>query len=444
MAPRWSVDRGGALLKYASTLGKAAPQDFRTALFRGMAEDGGLFIPERLPRLPEVWLAELHEHSFHAIALEVLAPFVDDIPRDALRAIIERAFNFELPLMLLEDRLHLLELFHGPTLAFKDVGARFMAQVMSHYLATEQREIAVLVATSGDTGSAVAHGFFKVPHITVFVLYPSGRVSDVQERQMATLGGNVRAIEVAGSFDDCQRLVKRALSERPPAAGRELTTANSINIARLLPQVTYYLWSYAQWRRTATAATRPPQFVVPSGNFGNITATAYARAMGMPATRLVAATNANDVVPEFLRTGRYTPRASLATLSNAMDVGDPSNLSRLRALLGNDAAKLGAQLQSRSISDADTLREIRVIAAHTGTVLDPHTAVAMRVARALPDDIDTLVAATAHPAKFPEVMRQAFGRDIAVPESLAALAGQPKLSVRIPAEYDAFRELLAR
>ena len=431
-------------MRFISTLGTAEPKDFRGALFRGMAEDGGLYVPEQLPRLSGAFLAELNEHSFHAIALEVLAPFVDDIPRDALRAIIERAFNFQVPLVLLEDRLHLLELFHGPTLAFKDVGARFMAQVMSHYLATEQREIAVLVATSGDTGSAVAHGFFKVPHITVFVLYPSGRVSDVQERQMATLGGNVRAIEVAGSFDDCQRLVKRALSERPPAAGRELTTANSINIARLLPQVTYYLWGYAQWRRAATAATRPPQFVVPSGNFGNITATAYARAMGMPATRLVAATNANDVVPEFLRTGRYTPRASVATLSNAMDVGDPSNLSRLRALLGNDAAKLGAQLQSRSISDADTLREIRVIAAHTGTVLDPHTAVAMRVARALPDDIDTLVAATAHPAKFPEVMRQAFGRDIAVPESLAALAGLAKLSVRIPAEYDAFRELLAR
>ena len=236
--------------------------------------------------------------------------------------------------------------------------------------------------------------------------------------------------------------MKRALAERPNAGGRELTTANSINIARLLPQVTYYLWGYAQWRRAATKETRPPQFVVPSGNFGNITATAYARAMGMPATRLVAATNANDVVPKFLRTGRYEPRESVATLSNAMDVGDPSNLSRLRALLGTEAAQLATQLEARAISDADTLREIRVIAAHTGTVLDPHTAVAMRVARALPDDTDSIVAATAHPAKFPDVMRQAFGRDIAVPDSLAALAGLPKLSVKIPAEYDAFRSLL--
>ncbi len=429
-------------MKYVSTQGQTPAQDFRTALFRGMAEDGGLFIPELIPRLPAAWWDSMHELSFHDIAVEALSPFVDDIPREALQHIVERAFNFEVPLVLLEDRLHLLELFHGPTLAFKDVGARFMAQTMAHYLAADQREIALVVATSGDTGSAVAAGFFGVPHVTVFVLYPSGRVSDVQERQMATLGGNVRAIEVEGSFDDCQRLVKRALAERPSAAGRELTTANSINIARLLPQLTYYLWGYAQWRSTATRDTRPPQFVVPSGNFGNITAAAYARTMGMPASRLVAATNANDVVPEFLRTGRYEPRDSVATLSNAMDVGDPSNLSRLRALLGTEAAQLATQLEARAISDEDTLREIRVIAAHTGSVLDPHTAVAMRVARALPDDTDSIIAATAHPAKFPDVMRRAFGRDIAVPDSLAALAGRPKLSVKIPAEYDAFRSRL--
>ena len=429
-------------MKYVSTQGQTPAQDFRTALFRGMAEDGGLFIPELIPRLPDAWWDSMHELSFRDIAVEALAPFVDDIPREALQHIVERAFNFEVPLVLLEDRLHLLELFHGPTLAFKDIGARFMAQAMAHYLAADQREIALVVATSGDTGSAVAAGFFGVPHVTVFVLYPSGRVSDVQERQMATLGGNVRAIEVEGSFDDCQRLVKRALAERPRASGRELTTANSINIARLLPQLTYYLWGYAQWRRAATRDTRPPQFVVPSGNFGNITATAYARTMGMPATRLVAATNANDVVPEFLRTGRYEPRDSVATLSNAMDVGDPSNLSRLRALLGTEAAQLATQLEARAISDEDTLREIRVIAAHTGSVLDPHTAVAMRVARALPDDTDSIIAATAHPAKFPDVMRRAFGRDIAVPDSLAALAGRPKLSVKIPAEYDAFRSRL--
>ena len=431
-------------MKYVSTTGWSDAVDFRTALFRGSPADGSLYAPERLPRLSEELLATLHQRSFHDIACEVLAPFIDDIPSAPLRGIIAGALDFPIPLTRIEDRLHLLELFHGPTLAFKDVGARFMAHVMSYYLAREQREVAIVVATSGDTGSAVARGFHGVPHVSVFVLYPSGRVSDLQERQMATLGGNVHAIEVAGSFDDCQRLVKRALAERPGREGRLLTTANSINIGRLLPQVTYYLWGYAQWRKAAAPATPPPHVVVPSGNFGNLTAAAYARALGLPMGRLVAATNANDVVPEFLRTGRYAPRPSVTTLSNAMDVGDPSNLARLRALLGDDAAHLGEWIEAHAIGDEDTLREIRVIAAHAGTVIDPHTAVGTRVARGLPDDADVIVAATAHPAKFPEVMRRAFGREIALPPALAAVATATKLSEKIPADYAAFRELLER
>jgi len=431
-------------VKYGGTSGRATPVDFRTALFRGLAEDGSLYVPERLPRLDDAVLHTLPERTLHDVACVVLAPFLPELDAATLRGIVTRALDFELPLVLLEDRVHLLELFHGPTLAFKDVGARFMAQAMSHYLAAEQREIAILVATSGDTGSAVAHGFHGVPHTTVFVLYPAGRVSALQERQMATLGGNVRAIEVAGSFDDCQRLVKHALATRPPSAGRELTTANSINIGRLLPQVTYYLWAWAQWRRDAGAADAAPHVVVPSGNFGNLTAAAYARAMGMPMGRLVAATNANDVVPVFLRTGRYEPRASVATLSNAMDVGDPSNLARLRALYGDSAERLGAHVEAHAIGDDGTLREIRVIAAHTGTVLDPHTAVGVRVARALPDDADVIVAATAHPAKFADVMHAAFGRDIDLPPELTALMQRPMFVERIPAEPDAFAALLAR
>lgn len=261
---------------------------------------------------------------------------------------------------------------------------------------------------------------------------------------MATLGGNVRAIEVEGSFDDCQRLVKQALHERPGTATRELTTANSINIGRLLPQITYYLWGYAQWRRAAAPGASPPHVVVPSGNFGNLTAAAYARAMGMPVSRLVAATNANDVVPDFLRTGRYEPRASIPTMSSAMDVGDPSNLARLRALLGAGATELGSHIEAHAVDDRHTLREIRVIAQQTGIVLDPHTAVGMRVARGLPDDAEAIVAATAHPAKFPEVMRPAFGREIALPPALADVAARPKLSERIPADYAALRALLER
>lgn len=431
-------------MRYASTLGRSPAVDFRTALFRGMPEDGSLYAPEQLPRLSDAFIASLHEREFHDIACEALAPFVEPIDRDTLRGIVERALDFPIPLVPLEGRLHLLELFHGPTLAFKDVGARFMAQAVSHFLAREQREVALVVATSGDTGSAVAQGFFGVPHVHVFVLYPAGRVSELQERQMATLGGNVHAVEVEGSFDDCQRLVKRALAERPGDADRELTTANSINLARLLPQVTYYLWGYAQWRRRARPDTSPPHVVVPSGNFGNVTAAAYARAMGCPMGRLVAATNANDVVPEFLRTGHYTPRASQATLSNAMDVGDPSNLARLRALLGSEAAQLSLGLEAHAVSDADTVREIRGTAARTGTVIDPHTAVGVHVARELPADTDTIVAATAHPAKFPAVMRAAFGRDIELPPALAAIVARPKLSERIPADDAAFRALLER
>ncbi len=431
-------------MRYVSTLGDSPAVDFRTALMRGTPEDGSLYVPERLPRLPEAFLARIHERDFHDIACEALAPFVEPLARDALREILEQALDFPIPLVPLEGRLRLLELFHGPTLAFKDVGARFMARVMAHFLAAERRNVAILVATSGDTGGAVAHGFFGVPHVEVFVLYPAGRVSDLQERQMATLGGNVHAIEVEGSFDDCQRLVKRALAERPGRPDRELTTANSINVGRLLPQITYDLWGYVQWRRTASSAVPPPNVVVPSGNFGNLTAAAYARAMGCPMGRLVAATNANDVVPEFLRTGRYAPRASRATLSTAMDVGDPSNLARLQALLGREAEQLALGLEAHAANDDDTLREIRGTAARTGTVLDPHTAVGVHVARLPPGDADTIVAATAHPAKFPEVMRAAFGRDIELPPALAAIAVRPKLSERIPADDGALRELLAR
>jgi len=431
-------------LRYVSTLGTSPAVDLRTAMFRGMAPDGSLYVPERLPRMPDGFTGSLEKHSLHDIARDVLAPFVDGVERDELAAIVGRALDFPIPLVPLEGRFHLLELFHGPTLAFKDVGARFMAQVMASFLAREQREVAILVATSGDTGSAVAHGFHGVPHITVFVLYPSGRVSDLQERQMATLGGNIRALEVEGSFDDCQHLVKRALAERPGPSDRELTTANSINIARLLPQITYYWWAHAQWRRGATPNATPPHVVVPSGNFGNVTAAAYAREMGCPMSRLVAATNANDVVPEFLRTGRYAPRRSVATLSNAMDVGDPSNLARLQALWGAEPAALRARLEAHSVTDEDTLREIRVVAASTGTVLDPHTAVGVKVARGTPGDADAIVAATAHPAKFPDVMRAVFGRDIAMPGALAEVAARPKRSEKIPADYAALRELLER
>ncbi len=429
-------------MSYVSALGSSVAVDFRTALLRGLAEDGSLYVPSAIPRLPDAFLDSLHERSFHDIACAALLPFVDGMPPSRLRAIVESALDFPIPLVPLEGPLHLLELFHGPTLAFKDVGARFMARCLSHFVEDERAEVGILVATSGDTGGAVASGFLGAAHVTVFVLYPSGRISDLQERQIATLGGNVRAVEVLGSFDDCQRLVKRALAEGGTPGGRRLTTANSINVGRLLPQITYYLWGYAQWRRAAGPSAAPPNVVVPSGNFGNLTAAAYARALGMPVGRLIAATNANDVVPRFLATGRYEPRDSVTTLSTAMDVGDPSNLSRLTSLAGGDASRLASAIEAGSATDADTLREIAAVAQATGIVIDPHTAVGVHVARSRARGEPTLVLATAHPAKFPGVVRRALGREVPLPPRLAEAASRPKSSRRIPADYRSFRTLL--
>ncbi len=329
-------------MKFRSVLGRCEPVPFARALFDGLAPDGSLYVPESIPRLADKELAALPKRSFGEIACAVLAPFLDEFSADELRGIVDRALDFRVPLVPLEGRLQLLELFHGPTLAFKDVGARFMAQAMSTLLAREQREVTIVVATSGDTGSAVARGFHGVPHITVFVLYPAGRISELQERQITTVGGNVHALEVEGTFDDCQRLVKQALAESAGDAARTLTTANSINVGRLLPQITYHAWALAQLRARPATAAATPTVVVPSGNLGNLTAAFYARAMGIPIRGLVAATNANDVLVEFLRTGTLTPRAAVATHSNAMDVGDPSNLPRIQALVDGDMDRLRA------------------------------------------------------------------------------------------------------
>ncbi len=414
---------------------------FREALLTGQAADGGLFVPERMPRLPEAFLDSLAGRSLGEIGAEMLHPFLADIPRDDLDAILADAWNFPLPLTRLDGRIHLLELFHGPTLAFKDVGARFMARILSWYLERDALDVTILVATSGDTGSAVAHGFFGVPRVTVFVLYPSGKISPVQERQMTTLGGNITALEVAGTFDDCQRLVKGALNDPGIRARRTLTTANSINIGRLLPQAAYYGWAAAAF----AAPGVPPRMIVPSGNFGNLTAAAYARAMGIPLAGLAAATNSNDVVPEYFRTGVYRPRASVPTASNAMDVGDPSNLARLTALYAGDLDRLAADIPADAVSDAETLDEIRRTFESTGTLLDPHTAVGVRSARrrvAAGDTVPLVVAATAHPAKFGDVVERATGRPVVLPPPLAAALERTPHSIRIAADFDAFREHL--
>jgi len=426
-------------VKFVSVNGRSAPVDFETALFTGLADDGGLYAPERVPPLSR---PDAASGTLHDTGVEALSPFLEDLPAEVLRGVIETAWDFPLPLRTLDDDIHVLELFHGPTLAFKDVGARFMARLMGHYLERAARRVTLVVATSGDTGSAVAHGFHNVPGVDVFVLYPSGRVSPLQEQQMTTLGGNIHAIEVRGAFDDCQAMVKRALND-PELTG--LTTANSINIGRLLPQVVFYVFGWREWRRLDGNPGGSPRFVVPSGNFGNLTAALYAQAMGVPMGRCVAATNANDVFPEYLGSGAYHPRSSVRTLSTAMDVGAPSNLARIQALLGNDAAHIRERVEAVAVDDTATLTEIRQTHQRTGVVLDPHTAVGVAAARRVRTAGETaplLVAATAHPGKFPEVVEQALGVAPPMPAALREAMGRAKLSRVMDPDYAAWRRVL--
>jgi threonine synthase len=431
-------------MHYGSVNGKSPAVGFRDALFQGMAPDGGLYVPEQIPHLPTPFLESLPSQSLHAIGRRIISLFAGEIPDHDLSRLIERAWTFPIPLVKLEENLFLLELYHGPTLAFKDVGARFMAQALSYFLEKEQRHITIVVATSGDTGSAVAHGFYNVPHVDVFVLYPSGRISKLQEQQMTTLGGNIHALEVEGTFDDCQHLVKQALADREVVEARNLTTANSINVGRLIPQIVYYVWALAQLRGAHGIQT-PPTVVVPSGNFGNLTAVAYARSMGTPIDGFIAATNANDVVPEYLASGTFTPRPSVQTYSNAMDVGNPSNLARLQFLYKNHVETMRRDIQAESVTDEETLDEIRVTYERTGTVLDPHTAVGVRAARRMYGLIfprPVIVAATAHPGKFPEVVQRALGRQIPLPAALTEGMRKQKQSLFIKPDYREVKALL--
>ena len=427
-------------MKYRSTAGQSPSVEFSTALLRGLAPDGGLYVPETIPRLQPKFIDRIERSSLHEIAVEILAPYVEEFSRSVLSEIVHSALTFPIPLVRLEGNISLLELFHGPTLAFKDVGARCMARFLSNVIGGQKKEITILVATSGDTGSAVAHGFYKTPHISVVVLYPSGKISRLQEYQMATLGGNVHAIEIEGTFDDCQRLVKQALTDPEVRAQREVTTANSMNIGRLLPQIAYYAWAYAQWKGR-TDRKEKLSFVVPSGNLGNLTAAVYAGHMGIPISSFVAATNANDMFKKYLQSGEFTPLPSLQTISNAMDVGNPSNLLRLRAVYANDVANMREDIHAESFSDGETLQQIHLTYERTGYILDPHTAVGVAAAvRQKNQEPDYIVAATAHPAKFQDVL-QLDGK-IQVPASLREALSRKKLSIKCRNDYAKFRNML--
>ena len=424
-------------MQWVSTRGGSPPVPFIDALFAGTAPDGGLYFPSRFEPLPAETLASFTAADIAGIATEVGAHLLrGEITREALAPLMAEALAFPIPLVQVTDRVWALELFHGPTMAFKDVGTRVQARLLHHF--TDGTPLTMLVATSGDTGSAVAQAFHGVPDTRVVVLYPSGQVSDVQEAQMASLGGNITAVSVRGTFDDCQRLVKEAFADDDLRRHVWLTPANSINLGRLLPQVFYYF--------LLARLGRPAVVAVPSGNFGNLTAGLIAKRLGLPVAQFVAATNVNDAVPEYLRTGVYEPRESVRTVANAMDVGAPSNFERITAMYGGDIAALRRDIVGRSYDDARVLEEIRRVHRTNGYLLDPHGAIGwLAVNDALasaPGDAIGVFLATAHPAKFREVVEPAIGAVVPLPPALEEAVSRPRFSIPMPAEYAALERLL--
>lgn len=420
---------------------------FREALFLGQAPDGGLFVPVSVPSLPDEDRAALAGGTFRRRALVAARHLLGGtVPHDVLRSVIQKALDFPVPLREIEPGIHLLELFHGPTHAFKDIGARFMARMMSALRDRNAAPLTILAATSGDTGGAVAHAFHNLPGIRVVILYPLGKVSPRQEAQFTTLGGNITAVAVRGAFDDCQRLARQAFADPGLAAPTRLTSANSINIGRLLPQTFYYVHAWAELARTVPDSELV--FSVPSGNFGNLTAGLIARrALGMSLARFVAATNENSVVPDYLAGRGFHPRPSLRTISSAMDVGDPSNFRRILHMFGETPPIAGSSWTDRETRDC-----IRDLWQRRGIAIDPHTAVGLlglrrelrrrSGARGSPD-ARGVVLATAHPAKFAEIVEPLIGQPIPVPPGIARVLGRPRHSVEIAPELGALGRVLA-
>ncbi len=429
-------------MQLISTNGGNHITEYREALFESMAADGGLYTPRRLDPIPPSTLASFRGADFKAVSKALARHLLgDEFDNETLDEIVESALDFPIPLTALTDGIHELELFHGPTLAFKDVGARFMARTMRACNRADDR-LTVLVATSGDTGSAVADAFLGLSNTRIVVLFPDGQVSDLQERQFTTLGENVRALAVQGTFDDCQKLAKTAFADGDLRRRVPLTSANSINIGRLLPQVFYYFGAWAQLPRSDLDLI----FCTPSGNFGNLTAGLMAKRLGLPVDRFVAATNINDVVPEYLASGTYRPRPSERTISNAMDVGDPSNLTRIIHLYDGDLDHLRRDVCAFSATDADTRRCIREVYDTTGRILDPHTAVGyLGLGQALAErraPTDAILIATAHPAKFRDVVEPVIGAEVELPERLAVHLEKERQVIPIGPIYEELREIL--
>ena len=439
-------------MKYYSTNNQAPIADLHKAVVKGLAEDRGLYMPEMINKLPKEFFDNIEKMSFQEIAYTVASAFFgEDVDPDALHDIVYDTLQFDCPVVNVKDNIYTLELFHGPTLAFKDVGARFMARLLQYFIKQENnhKEVNVLVATSGDTGSAVANGFLGVDGIHVYVLYPKGKVSPIQECQFTTLGKNITAIEVDGVFDDCQALVKNAFMDAELNEHMKLTSANSINVARFLPQAFYYFNAYARMKEIANTQHLSPNtqlvMCVPSGNFGNICAALFGHEMGLPIKRFIAANNANDIFYNYLQTGKYEPKPSKQTLANAMDVGDPSNFARIYDLYGKSHAKITSLISGATYSDEQIKATMRECYKDSGYILDPHGACGYQ---ALKDGLQAgevgVFCETAHPAKFKEKVDDILGIDVEIPERLAAFMRGQKQSVPMSKDFADFKAFLMK
>ena len=436
-------------MKYYSTNGKAPIADLHKAVVKGLAEDRGLYMPERINQLPKEFFDNIDKMSFQEIAYTVAnAFFGEDVDPDALKDIVYDTLSFDCPVVNVKDNIYTLELFHGPTLAFKDVGARFMARLLQYFIKQEGKgqQVNVLVATSGDTGSAVANGFLGVDGIHVYVLYPKGKVSPIQECQFTTLGKNITAIEVDGVFDDCQALVKNAFMDAELNQHMKLTSANSINVARFLPQAFYYFNAYARMKQLSNSEMIKSSnlvMCVPSGNFGNICAALFGHAMGLPIKRFIAANNANDIFFKYLQTGQYEPKPSKQTLANAMDVGDPSNFARIYDLYGKSHERITSLISGATYSDDQIRETMRQCYADTKYILDPHGACGYQaLVEGLQEGEIGVFCETAHPAKFKEKVDEILGIDVEIPDRLAAFMKGQKQSVPMTKDFADFKQYL--
>ncbi len=430
-------------MKLYSTNNTSHVVSLKEAVFKGLPADNGLYMPTVIPQLEKSFFENSDKLSFQEIAFEVSKALIgEDVPTDTLHKIINDVLTFDAPVVNVHDNIYVLELFHGPSLAFKDFGARFMARLMSYFLEKESKEINILVATSGDTGSAVAQGFYKMPGIKVTILYPSKKVSEMQEKQLTTLGENITALEIAGTFDDCQRMVKEAFLDKELNEKFNLSSANSINISRLIPQSFYYFYAYSRLKKLG----KPLVFSVPSGNFGNLCGGLIAKRMGLPVEKFIASTNVNDIIPNYLLNGIFSPRPSVKTISNAMDVGNPSNFARIVALYNNNIEEIRKDIIGNRYTDEQTSEAIASVFKKYNYILDPHGAVGylglVDYKKKVNDDFSGVFLATADISKFPEVVEDIIGRKIELPERLKVLAIKEKKATQLGSNYLEFKNFL--